>query len=64
MLWGRKGLVGIKLSLDKDLTPTQQERKSKLWSLFKEAKVAGKRIFWHATELFIHNIQICPPSSI
>jgi len=30
---------------DEDLTPTQQARKSKLWPLFKEAKVVGKHAF-------------------
>jgi hypothetical protein len=41
----RKGLVGTKLNLDEDLTPTQHVCKSKLWSIFKEAKVANKRAF-------------------
>jgi hypothetical protein len=44
-LRGRKGLVGTKLGLDEDLMPAQQVRKSKLWPLFKEAKVASKRTF-------------------
>jgi hypothetical protein len=55
------------LGLDKNLTPAQQARKSKLWPLFKKAKeaeAAGKRAFWCAAELFINNTQICPPSSI
>jgi hypothetical protein len=59
----RKGLVGTKLGLDEDLTPKQQARESELWPLFKEAKATGKRTFWRATELFINNTQICPPSS-
>jgi hypothetical protein len=50
--------------LDKDLTPAQQVRKSKLWPLFKEAKVAGKRAFWRVAELFINDTQICPLSSV
>ncbi len=41
----RKGLAGTKLGLNEDLTPAQQARKSKLWSLFKEAKATGKRAF-------------------
>ncbi len=45
MLGRHKGLVGTKLGLDEDLTPTQQARKSKMWSLFKEAKATGKRAF-------------------
>jgi hypothetical protein len=45
-LWGRKGLVGTKLGLDKDLTFAQQARKSKLWPMFKKAKAVGKRAFW------------------
>jgi hypothetical protein len=44
-LRGRKGLVGTKLGLDEDLMPAQQVHKSKLWPLFKEAKVASKRTF-------------------
>jgi hypothetical protein len=60
----RKGLAGSKLGLDKDLTPTQQACKSKLWPLFKEAKVVGKRTFWRTTELFINDTQIFPPSFI
>ncbi len=52
------------MGLDEDLTPAQQARMSKLWPLFKEAKVTGKRAFWCTVELFINNIQICPPSSI
>jgi hypothetical protein len=63
-LRGRKGLAGTKLGLDEDLTPAQQAHKSELWPLFKEAKAAGKRAFWRATELFINNTGICPPSSI
>jgi hypothetical protein len=61
---GRKGLAGTKLGLDEDLTPTQQAHKSKLWPLFKEAKVASKHAFWRITELFVDDTQICPPSSI
>jgi hypothetical protein len=56
--------VGTKLGLDEDLTPMQQARKSEMWPLFKEAKVAGKCAFWRAIELFVNDIQICPPSSI
>jgi hypothetical protein len=44
-LRGRKGLVGTKLGLDEVLTLAQQARKSKLWPLFKEAKVIGKHAF-------------------
>jgi hypothetical protein len=44
-LLGRKGLATTKLGLDEDLTPVQQAHKSKLWPLFKEAKVASKRTF-------------------
>jgi hypothetical protein len=61
---GRKGLAGTKLGLDKDLTLTQQAHKSKLWPLFKEAKVASKCAKRRTTKLFINGIQICPPSSI
>jgi hypothetical protein len=61
-LQGHKGLAGIKLGLDEDLTPTQQACKSKLWLLFKKARATGKHTFWHATELFIDGTQICPPS--
>jgi hypothetical protein len=32
----------------------QQARKSNLWPLFKEAKVASKRAFWRGVELFIN----------
>jgi hypothetical protein len=60
----RKGLTGTKLGLNKNLTPTQQARKSKLWPLFKEAKAACKRTLWRAAELFVDNTWICPPSSI
>jgi hypothetical protein len=63
-LQGRKGLAGTKLSLDEDLTPAQQARKSELWLLFKEAKAAGKCAFWCVAKLFINGIRICPPSSI
>jgi hypothetical protein len=44
--------------------PAQQARKLEVWLLFKEAKVASKRTFWRVAELFINDIQICPPSSI
>jgi hypothetical protein len=64
VLRGHKGLVGTKLGLDEDLTPIQQVHKSKLWLLFKEAKVGSKRAFWHTTELFVDDTQICPSSSI
>jgi hypothetical protein len=60
----RKGLVGTKLCLDEDLIPAQHARKSELWSLFKEAKAAGKHAFWRATKFFINGTQIYPPSSI
>jgi hypothetical protein len=63
-LRGCKGLTGTKLGLDKDLTPTQQTRKSELWPLFKEAKAVGKCAFWRVAELFVDDTQICPPSSI
>jgi hypothetical protein len=63
-LRGRKGLFGTKLGLDKDFTPAQQVHKSKLWSLFKEAKAVSKCVFWRAAGLFINGTQICPPSSI
>jgi hypothetical protein len=52
------------LGLDEDFTPTQQVCKSELWPLSKEAKVAGKRVFWCATEFFVDNTQIFPPSFI
>jgi len=60
----RKGLPGTELSLDENLMPTLQARKSEMWPLFKEAKAASKRAFWHAPELFVDSTQICPPSSI
>jgi hypothetical protein len=41
----RKGLTGTKLSMNEDFTPTKQARKSELWMLFKETKVAGKHAF-------------------
>jgi len=63
-LRGHKGLAGTKLGLDENFTPAQQVCKSKLWLLFKEAKVAGNRAFWCATEFFINGIRICPPSSM
>jgi hypothetical protein len=63
-LRGCKGLAGTKLGLDEDLAPTQQARKSELWQLFKETKVAGNRIFWRVVELFVNDTQICLPSSI
>jgi hypothetical protein len=44
-LGGCKGLARTKLGLDEDLTPAQQARKLKLWSLFKEAKAVGKHAF-------------------
>jgi hypothetical protein len=62
-LQGRKGLAGTKLSLDEDLTPTQQACKSELWPLFKEAKATTKRTFWHVAKFFVNNTQIYPPSS-
>jgi hypothetical protein len=64
VLRGCKGLAGTKLGLDEDLTPAQQVCKSKLWPLFKEAKVVSKCAFWRTTEFFINDTQICPPSSI
>ncbi len=63
-LQGHKGLARTKLGLDKDLTSTQQARKSKLWSLFKEAKATSKRAFWHAAKFFVDDTQISLPSSI
>jgi hypothetical protein len=64
VLRGRKGLIGTKLGLDENLMPMQQACKSELWPLFKEAKAVSKHTFWRAAELFINDIQICPPSSI
>ncbi len=60
----RKGLARTKLGLDKDFMPTHQVRKLELWPLFKEAKAVSKRAFWHTTELFVDDTQICPPSFI
>jgi hypothetical protein len=34
----RKGLQGIQLGLNEDLTPTQQAKKRAAWATFKEAK--------------------------
>jgi hypothetical protein len=64
VLQGRKGLAGTKLGLDEDFMLAQQACKLELWQLFKEAKAADKGAFWHATELFVNNTRICPPSSI
>ncbi|CAK9875397.1 unnamed protein product [Sphagnum jensenii] len=63
-LRGCKGMVGTKPGLDEDLTLAQQACKSKLWPLFKKAKVAGKCTFWRAAELFIDDTHICPPSFV
>jgi hypothetical protein len=38
----RKGLQGIQLGLNEDLTPTQQAQKRAAWATFKEAKEAGE----------------------
>jgi hypothetical protein len=59
-----QGLSGDQIGPGRSLTPTQQAHKSKLWPLFKEAKVAHKRAFWRTAELFINGTHICPPSSI
>jgi hypothetical protein len=64
MLRGCPCLVGTKLGLDEDFTPTQQACKLELWPLFKEAKVASKRTFWCAVEFFVDGTQICSPSFI
>jgi hypothetical protein len=64
VLQGHKGLARTKLGLDEDLMPTQQARKLNLWPLFKKAKAASKRAFWHAIKLFVNGTQICPPSFI
>ncbi|CAK9237597.1 unnamed protein product [Sphagnum troendelagicum] len=63
-LRGHKGLVGTKLGLDEDFMSAQQVHKLEMWPLFKEAKATCKRAFWHAIELFIDGIKICPPSSV
>jgi hypothetical protein len=49
---------------DENFTPAQQACKSEMWSLFKEAKAAGKRAFWHIAKLFINDTHINMPSSI
>ncbi len=38
----RKGLQGIQLGLDEDLTPAQQAQKRAAWATFKEAKEASE----------------------
>jgi len=40
-----KGLQGIQLRLNEDLTPAQQAQKRVVWATFKEAKEAGERVY-------------------
>jgi hypothetical protein len=35
-----------------------------MWLLLKEAKVADKRAFWRAAELFVNGTQICSLSFV
>jgi hypothetical protein len=41
----RKGLQGIQLRLNEDLTPAQQAQKQAAWATFKEAKEASERVY-------------------
>ncbi len=51
----RKGLQGIQLGLNEDLTPTQQAQKRAAWATFKEAKEAGEQVYWCGADLYINH---------
>ncbi len=55
VLCARKGLQGIQIGLDEDLTPTQQAQKRTAWATIKEAKEAGKRVYWRGVDLYINH---------
>ncbi len=63
VLRARKGLQGTQIGLDEDLTPTQQAQKQTAWATFKEAKAAGKRVYWHGADLYINHKVVNSPTA-
>jgi hypothetical protein len=63
VLHARKGLQGIQLGLDKDLTPTQQAQKQVAWATFKEAKEAGEQVYWCGADLYINHKVVNSPTA-
>jgi hypothetical protein len=61
VLRARKGLQGIQLGFDEDLTPAQQAHKRAAWATFKEAKKAGERVYWHGDDLYINHKVVNSP---
>jgi len=48
------------ISMDDDLTPQQMDIKQSAWPAYKEAKLAHKRTFWRAHQLFIDGVLHTP----
>jgi hypothetical protein len=63
VLRARKGLQGTKLWLNEDLTPAQQAQKRTAWATFKEAKEAGKWVYWCGADLYINHKVINSPTA-
>jgi hypothetical protein len=63
VLHARKGLQGTQLRLDEDLTPAQQAQRRAAWATFKEAKEAGKLVYWHGADLYINHKVINFPTA-
>jgi predicted secreted hydrolase len=63
MLRAHKGLQGIQLGLDEDLTPAQQAQKQAAWATFKEAKEAGERVYWRGANLYINHKVVNSPTA-
>jgi hypothetical protein len=63
VLHARKGLQGTRLGLNEDLTPAEQAQKRAAWATFKEAKEAGKRVYWHGANLYINHKVINSPTA-
>jgi hypothetical protein len=63
VLRNRKGLQGIQLGLDEDLTPAQQAQKRAAWATFKEAKEASERVYSCGANFYINHKVVNSPTA-
>jgi hypothetical protein len=63
VLHAHKGLQGTQLGLDANLTSAQQAQKRAAWATFKEAKEAGKRVYWRGADLYINHKVVNSPTT-
>jgi hypothetical protein len=63
VLRARKGPQGTQLGFNEDLTLAQQAQKQVAWATFKEAKKAGKWVYWREANLYINHKVVNSPTA-